>query len=68
MKYIFLADTAGTVWIAQEQGGYAGRCYLPSGQSIGGRSGDVCMDKKVLLEFLNPDCGQGKGWILILQL
>jgi len=33
-----------------------------------GRSGDVCMDKKVLPEFLNPDSRQEKGWILILHL
>lgn len=35
MKYIFLAGTAETVRVAQEQGGHAGRGYLPSGQSIG---------------------------------
>lgn len=33
-----------------------------------GRSGAVCTDNKVLPEFLNPERGLEKRWILILQL
>lgn len=68
MKYIFLAGTAETVRIAQEQGGHSGRGYLLSGQSTGAGQEMFVQITKLLLEFLNPGSGLEKRWILIPQL
>lgn len=66
--YIFLAGTADTVRVAQEQGGHAGRGCLPSGQPTGADQEMFVQIIKLLLWFLNPERGLEKRWILILQL
>lgn len=68
MKYIFLAGTAETVQVAQEQGVHDGRGYLPSVQSAGADQEMFVQVTKLLLQFLNPESGLEKRWILIPQL
>lgn len=60
MKYIFLAGTADTVGVAQEQGGHAGRGYLPSGQPPEADQEMFVQIRKLLLQFPNPERGMEK--------